>query len=124
MSTRAIFHFTDGERTFSVYKHSDGYPDGPHGAIVAIARTLSAAWPLPRFEPDDFAAAFVASNYSGGGSIRLMNSPNTIGGLAYIYVITTRNDELFVQIEDCRTHEYVRGSLVELQSCYKTALIP
>ena len=43
----------------TVYEHSDGYPDG---AVCWITKTLEHAWPLPRFEADEFAAAFVAAN--------------------------------------------------------------
>jgi hypothetical protein len=43
----------------TVYKHRDGYPSG---AAKAIEAALSCAWPLPRFEPDEFAAAFLRGN--------------------------------------------------------------
>ncbi len=43
----------------TVYKHRDGYPSG---AAQAIEAALPCAWPLPRFEPDEFAAAFVRAN--------------------------------------------------------------
>ena len=43
----------------TVYEHSDGYPDG---AVCWITKALEYAWPLPRFEVDEFAAAFVAAN--------------------------------------------------------------
>ena len=39
----------------TVYKHSDG-------AVCWINKALEHAWPLPRFEADEFAAAFVAAN--------------------------------------------------------------
>ena len=68
MSTRAIYTFigADNER-HSVYKHHDGYPSGAYDAIAAA---LPFAWPLPRFEPDEFAAAFVCANKSW----RLLNA--------------------------------------------------
>ena len=34
----------------TVYKHSDGYPEG---AVCWITKALEHAWPLPRFEADD-----------------------------------------------------------------------
>lgn len=72
MSTRSFFTFTDDEKqTFAVYKHCDGYPSG---AAKAIADALSLAWELPRFEADEFAAAFVAANKNCGGGIRLLTS--------------------------------------------------
>ena len=63
MSTRACYRFIDPDTTdpevVTVYKHSDGYPDG---AVCWITKALEHAWPLPRFEADEFAAAFVAAN--------------------------------------------------------------
>ena len=67
MSTRACYRFISPEGPDSwagvvtVYKHSDGYPEG---AARWIEAALEYAWPLPRFENDDFAAAFVAANKS------------------------------------------------------------
>src|SRR3954467_14029413 len=64
MSTRALYTFIDPEReqdTFHVYKHHDGYPKG---AAQHIEAALAYAWPLPRFEADEFAAAFAAANKS------------------------------------------------------------
>jgi len=59
MSTRALYTFTDNDASFNVYKHSDGYPTG----AAAVLRTAFAlfAWPRPRFEADEAAAAFVAA---------------------------------------------------------------
>jgi hypothetical protein len=65
MSTRACYRFfpsngpNDWPGVVTVYKHSDGYPSG---AAEAIEAALPYAWPLPRFEPDEFAAAFVRGN--------------------------------------------------------------
>ena len=63
MSTRGFFTFrgTNPEDEHHVYKHCDCYPEGPHGGVFAIAGALRYAWPLPRFEPDEFAAAFVCA---------------------------------------------------------------
>jgi hypothetical protein len=65
MSTRACYRFfplngpNDWPGVVTVYRHHDGYPSG---AAKAIEAALPHAWPLPRFEPDDFAAAFVRAN--------------------------------------------------------------
>lgn len=60
MSTRALYSFLDENKVaYHVYKHSDGYPTG---ALDAIDAAMPFAWRLPRFEADDFAAAFVAAN--------------------------------------------------------------
>lgn len=71
MSTRAIYSFTDRDRigTYNVYKHYDGYPAG---AAEAIGNAIGNAWQLPRFEADEFAAAFVTSNKPQPGGVCLM----------------------------------------------------
>ena len=93
MSTRALYRFIsyNDPVKYNVYKHHDGYPSG---ASEAIANAMAFAWPLPRFESDEFAAAFVAANKSrknDGGGVRLMAS----GGwreaapldIEYVYII-------------------------------------
>lgn len=59
MSTRGIFTFRDDEDRFHIYKHFDCYP---HGGLSAICNALHFAWQMPRFEADEFAAAFCAAN--------------------------------------------------------------
>ena len=63
MSTRACYRFIgrpgDHAEVVTVYKRSDGYPEG---AVCWISKALDFAWPLPRFEADEFAAAFIAAN--------------------------------------------------------------
>ena len=65
VSTRACYRFfplngpNDWPGVVTVYRHHDGYPTG---AAKAIEAALPHAWPLPRFEPDEFAAAFVRGN--------------------------------------------------------------
>ncbi len=71
MSTRACYTFTDNSGSYHVYKHHDGYPTGAAGHIQ---NALSKAWELPRYEADEFAAAFVAANKNTSGSVRLMPS--------------------------------------------------
>lgn len=63
MSTRAVYTFfgDHDEAPRHVYKHSDGYPTG---AVQWITAALCFAWKLPRYENDEFAAAFVAANKS------------------------------------------------------------
>jgi hypothetical protein len=73
VSTRACYRFIpdNGPNDFpgvvTVYKHHDGYPSG---AAKAIEAALDCAWQLPRFEADEFAAAFVAANKRSTSSIR------------------------------------------------------
>lgn len=68
MSTRAVYTFVDDHSTIHVYKHHDGYPEG---GISFLLAAIEFAWVLPRFEADDFAAAFVRANKDGGGGVRL-----------------------------------------------------
>ena len=83
MGTRAVYIFNDKEQAFSVYGHWDGYPE--HAAANLI-KTLEYAWPLPRFEASDFAAAFIAGNKKeGGGDVYFTKGPNAHGDLEYIY---------------------------------------
>lgn len=102
MSTRALFSFKDSDSLITVYKHYDGYPE-KRGAYGFIAKAVGFAWELPRFEADDFAAAFVAANKKqGGGDIRLLSADATNGdvlGIEYEYTITAEKDCLRV---DCR----------------------
>ncbi len=85
MGTRAVYTFREDQEEYHVYKHWDGYPSG---ACQFIKRALDFAWPLPRFEADEFAAAFVCANKMAerpegskplprdmiGGNIHLMQS--------------------------------------------------
>ena len=71
MGTRAIYQFHDGDDECFVYKHYDNYPEG---AVHFIEDAKSMAWKLPRFEADEFAAAFVAANKNRkGGEVRLIS---------------------------------------------------
>jgi hypothetical protein len=97
MGTRALFTFEDTTESFHVYKHSDGYPEG---ALEALRAAVPLAWELPRFEPDEFAAAFVAGNKSRPGHIRIMRS-GTIEDIctadaAFWYVVTAKGKELHI----------------------------
>ena len=111
MSTRAMYTFRANQEEYHVYKHCDGYPSG---AAANIAAALPWAWNLPRFEPDQFAAAFVAGCVTDktinggkkpnaenkGGDLRLMPSGNwrdiAPGDLAYRYEITEFDGEIMV----------------------------
>lgn len=103
MSTRATLTVRDaknGTEAYSVYRHSDGYPDTEHGVFATLPLALSYAWSLPRFEADDFAAAIIAAwkqparySYPGaryvtqGGNIRYTTGRDTHGDTAYHYDI-------------------------------------
>lgn len=70
MGTRAVYFFEDEREEVAVYKHYDNYPKG---AVKFIAAAKEYAWELPRFEADEFGAAFVAANKNPkGGEVRLI----------------------------------------------------
>ena len=74
MGTRAIIEFADvrDERPgngFLVYQHWDGDPVTVRTNVLAA---LPLAWPLPRFEADEFAAAYIAANKKREGGFRLV----------------------------------------------------
>lgn len=82
MSTRAIYTFSEGDHSIHVYKHHDGYPYASYGkgepleagGLLWIKKAKELAWELPRFEADEFAAAFVAANKTGEGGCRLITA--------------------------------------------------
>jgi hypothetical protein len=85
MSTRAVITFADDGQQFHVYKHGDGQPAEIGKALEA---TLPYAWPLPRYEATDFAAAFIAANkQKHGGGIALTTHWTDHGDLGYRYLL-------------------------------------
>lgn len=84
MSTRAVYTFKGFGEEYHVYKHYDGYPSG---AARWIGNALAFAWDPPRYEPDEFAAAFVAGNKTGGGDVRLMSSRRQACDVEFGYTI-------------------------------------
>ena len=88
MSTRAVYTFRDimnDGKQYHVYKHHDGYPQG---AMQWIRNAIPFAWQAPRFEPSDFACAFVCGNKGkGGGGIYLTHHWEEHGDLEYRYEI-------------------------------------
>jgi hypothetical protein len=102
MGTRAIYTFVDinGEDECTVYKHYDGYP---RGAADFIENAKSYAWKFPRYEADEFAAAFVAANKSPeGGGVRLVSDPKSYNWCDYHYIIFMDHyyQDLWVEIQE------------------------
>jgi hypothetical protein len=96
MGTRAVITFIDEDNTFHVYKHWDGYPENILGCIDAA--TLF-AWELPRFEADEFAAAFIAACKSkGGGDIRLTHTFEDHSDLEFRYEVRLSRMQLDVRV--------------------------
>lgn len=103
MSTRATYQFKDDMSDFTVYKHYDGYPEA---AISFIENSKKVAWPLPRFEASDFAAAFIAGNKESGGDVYLTTNREAHGDTEYHYIITHYGKEKDVWVEIQENHEY------------------
>jgi hypothetical protein len=101
MSTRGLYTFIDSDnKRLNVFKHWDNYPEG---AYPFIQNALALAWDLPRFEADEFGAAFIASNKKGEGDLRLLNEASTNGdiwGIEYHYLITSEGKRLKVITKD------------------------
>ena len=96
MSTRACYTFKDKHGAFSVYYHYDGYPAN---ALQMINKAKESAWQFPRFEADEYAAAFcyVAKDGRAGGA-RLTEGPHRHGDLSYRYDVYFKDNDLMVKI--------------------------
>lgn len=87
MSTRAVLIFKASEYAdveFAIYQHGDGDPASV-SQFIDLARYR--AWELPRFEADEFAAAYIAATKRREGMIRLLPNPSVIGDATFTYVI-------------------------------------
>lgn len=84
MGTRAVITFIDGHNSWHIYQQWDGDPDT---VLANIERAKALAWSLPRFEADEFAAAYVAATKHGEGNIRLTHHYNDHGDLAYRFEV-------------------------------------
>jgi len=95
MGTRSIWTFAEMSRTppqeMHVYKHWDGYPTGAVAFIVA-AFLSGKAWPLPRWEANEFGAAFIAANKEGDGDFRLATSRHEAADVEYGYTLSATLD--------------------------------
>ena len=87
MSTRSTIKVKDEYNTFYIYRHHDGYPNGEYGVINTLEKVFPFAWPLPRFESGDFAAAIIAAWKGGGGGIYFTHNHNRHGDTVYEYDI-------------------------------------
>ncbi len=89
MATRATYKFSDQYKSVFVYKHFDGMPAC---ALQFIENAKRLAWPLPRFEADEFAAAFIAANKTGSGDIRVTGSHEQHADADYRYEVQLSHD--------------------------------
>lgn len=86
-STLTVREKKNSKEAYSVYRHHDGYPDSEHGVFATLSEALRFAWPLPRYEAMDFAAAVVAAWKDRGGGIYLTKSRDAHGDTEFHYEI-------------------------------------
>ena len=118
MSTRAVVTIQDSCDTFHIYTHCDGYPEYQ---VKRIADAIPFAWPFPRFEAMDFAAAFVRGSKEHGGNIYLTADWNRHSDLEYRYEISANRPALQITVFTVSgdTSEKVwSGTLPEMQQKY------
>ena len=84
MATRSTISVHGTDTAIHIYRHWDGYPSA---VIPDLYSALSFAWPLPRFEADEFAAAIVCSMKTKPGNIRICSEPNSSFDRSYHYDI-------------------------------------
>jgi hypothetical protein len=86
MGTRAIYTFEGFGEKHHVFVHYDGYLSGAAGYF---SKTLEGGkvWGLPRYEPDEFAAGFVASVKDRGGNVRLAAKRTAYLDVEYGYTV-------------------------------------
>ena len=105
MSTRCTITVHDdrfGEHEeYTIYRHCDGYPDSGNGVLHTLSEALPYAWPLPRFEAVDFAAAIIAAWKNGGGNIYCSRGHDYHHDTDYRYNVRMRDGCLVVDWNDC-----------------------
>lgn len=126
MGTRAIITFVEPKddynpkRSYHLYQHWDGYPSGVADHL-ALMLSSGKCWPLPRYEADEIAAAYVATAKTQSGNIRLAHSRTSAADVAYGYTIKPdRNNVLQIKVtapefwEGGRKEELIwKGSLAD-----------
>lgn len=110
MGTRAVYTFKSHGEAFHVYKHWD---NDPSCAAGFISQACLKAWDLPRFEADEFAAAFIAANKDKAGDICLIKSARACGDAAYFYEVTHDGKGLCVTCRDWDRKLIFKGRLGE-----------
>ena len=106
MGTRSNIIVADDHSRIQLYRHWDSYPDGEGGVLADLALALPYAWPLPRFEADDFAAALIrAWKGEGGGNIYIDGSPKgwerIHDDVEWVYVIQRRQGQQPARLPQC-----------------------
>ena len=127
MSTRATLSVADDYDSFDIYRHHDGYPNSPHGVIHDINEARKLAWPWPRFQADDYAAALIATMKKGAGSVYLTKGAAEHADRAFHYDISKGEEELQVKVSEysSRVHDVVpiwEGALSEAMEKFDAAV--
>lgn len=99
MSTRSTISVEDEHDKFTIYRHCDGYPDGPHGVPSELRKVLTHTWELPRFEADDFAAAIVRAWKDGGGNIRLTTGHDRHADTEFQYFVSCKDGVIHLRVD-------------------------
>lgn len=111
MGTRAVITFKDEvtKQKYCVYQHWDG---DPHTVTHRI-KGNGKCWRWPRYEADEFAAAYIATYKTAPGDIRITTSAKAHGDLSYAYEVTAQKNAqggiecLKVVIKDCYTNRKI-----------------
>ena len=90
MGYRSIIAFREadddaGHNDVFVYQH---WTSAPEDIGSQLEGALAYAWPLPRYEHDDMAAAFVRHVKRDGGGVRILPRWDSIGGCDFVYLVT------------------------------------
>lgn len=98
MGTRSITTFTDERGSYHIYKHWDGYPEN---MVPLIFGAQTAAWELPRFEADEYAAAFVSTTKVKEGDVRIQLGRTDAADVEFGYTVTCQKGKLHLVITTC-----------------------
>lgn len=103
MGTRCVITFIDDfygdKRFFSVYKHWEG---NVVNIIALLHNAKQYAWPLPRYEADEFACAFIVAAKEGPGDVRMTDCADSHGDLSFSYYVSMKDKKLFLTAYDSR----------------------
>lgn len=125
MSTKAIFTFKDDSRgVYNVYNHWDGDPEY---AYNKIKNALPYAWKLPRFEADEFSAAFIAGNKTEHGNFRCyIGNKADNPDIDFHYIVTLKDNELYIEAQVLQIEKkkykwvtFFKGSFKEFKKAHK-----
>ena len=104
MSTRSNLIVQDQYDRIQLYRHFDGYPDTSAGVLATLPEALKFAWPLPRFEAQEFATAIIRAWKQEGGNIYIDGNPKAWemihNDVEWVYLIRKDNEEPVVEVYD------------------------